>query len=154
MNFDKLNHWLTLLANIGVLIGIIVVAVQLQQTQTEMRAEASTTRTELLRETNNDAFAGNLNGLSARVENGEELSEMEMYQGRTFLNNVLRYLENLHYQNQIGVLDSEIWQGQLFTIKRMCGGDNALYSYLYPDGVTGMTYRASFRELINPPCDE
>ena len=152
MNFDNLNKWLTLLANIGVLIGIIVVAVQLQQTQTEMRAEASTVRTQLLRETNNDAFAGNLDGLSRKVQNGEELSEMEKYQGTTFLNNVLRYLENLHYQNQIGVLDNEIWQGQLFTIKRMCNGDNILYSYLYPDGVTGVSYRASFRELINPPC--
>lgn len=154
MNFEKLNHWLTLLANLGVLIGIFVVAVQLQQTQTEMSAESSTIRTEMLQQINNDALAYHIGDLQNKIEAGEELTSIESDQARTFFNNLLRFFENLHYQNQIGVLDEEIWKGQLTNIIRMCSGNNILYSHLYPEGITSTSYRESFRELMGPSCSE
>ena len=44
MNAESLNKWLTLGANIGVLIGLIIVVMELQQTQVMMSAEASMQR--------------------------------------------------------------------------------------------------------------
>jgi hypothetical protein len=40
MNTEKLNHWLSLTANIGVLIGIIFLAIEIGQTNQLMEAEA------------------------------------------------------------------------------------------------------------------
>ena len=44
MNWDKLNRWLTLLANLGVVAGLIFVAVQVQQgnEMAELQREANT----------------------------------------------------------------------------------------------------------------
>ena len=47
MNLDSLNSWLTLIANVGVLVGILVVAIELSQTQIAMQAESSATRTQM-----------------------------------------------------------------------------------------------------------
>ena len=40
MNLNKLNNWLTLIANIGVLIGIIVVVVELRQNTTAIEYDS------------------------------------------------------------------------------------------------------------------
>ena len=41
MNMEKLNPWLSLLANVGVLLGIVFLAIQIQQTNRASDAEAS-----------------------------------------------------------------------------------------------------------------
>lgn len=154
MNLEKLNQWLTLIANFGVLIGIFVVAIQLQQTQTEMKAESSTIRAEMLQTANNEALTYNIGGLTRKIDNDEALTEIEDAQARTFINNWLRFLENLHYQNQLGVLDDEIWQGQQQNFVNICNGNNQVYNYLYPEGLIGTSYRPSFVELMNSYCGD
>ena len=154
MNLDNLNKWLTLIANIGVLIGIIVVAVQLQQTQVQMSAQASTTRTELVSESFFVRLDQNIDELLVKIRNGENLTEIENSRVRTYFGRVMRYMENLHYQHQLGVLDEEIWQSNLYTLGRWCDGSNPTFKYLFPDGFTGNDFRASFRELLTPPCSE
>jgi len=151
MKFDKLNQWISLLANLGVLVGIIVVAVELQQTQTEMRGEASTMRAEMMRQTNMWALELNMAEFGLKVQGGEVPNPHEMEQARAFFGNILRYFENLHYQHEIGILDEEIWQANSRAMNSMCKGKNLEFSAVFPDGVTG-GYRASFTELINPPC--
>lgn len=41
MNFDMFNRWLTLIANLGILIGIYFVAVELNQNEIGMRAQSA-----------------------------------------------------------------------------------------------------------------
>ncbi len=154
MNLEKLNQWITLLANLGVLAGIIVVAIELRQTQTEMQGEASTMRAEMMRQTNLWALEFNIDEFGRKVSEGEEPNSDETQRARTFFSNILRYFENLHYQHEIGILDEEIWEANTVTIDRMCRGENLPFSYAYPNGITGSGYRSSFVELINPPCRE
>ena len=40
MNFDKLNQWLTLVANIGMVTGIVFVAIEVNQNSTISEATA------------------------------------------------------------------------------------------------------------------
>ena len=89
-----------------------------------------------------------------KLDAGEELTNIEIEEARTFFNGLLRFFENLHLQEQLGVLDEEIWKSNLITILNMCRGNNASYSYIFPNGITNSSYRESFRELINPPCEE
>ncbi len=50
MNLDRLNHWLTLLANIGVLAGIIFLAQEIRQNTQTMQAAAIQESTNIARE--------------------------------------------------------------------------------------------------------
>ncbi|NQV69436.1 MAG: hypothetical protein HQ498_05360 [Pseudohongiella sp.] len=154
MKLNTINEWLTLIANVGVLIGIIVVAVELQQTQIAMQGEASTVRAEMSQQITREALEFGVIESTNKIGNGEELSQIEREEVRTFFLGLLRFLENQHYQNQIGILDKEQWESNRRTIENMCIGNNIPYSYIYPNGVFNASFRESFLELLNPPCGE
>ena len=46
MNFDKLNQWLSLVSNLGVLVGIIFLAIEMDQNTAMMRAQTRDAMTE------------------------------------------------------------------------------------------------------------
>lgn len=106
MKAKRINEWLILGANFGVLVGIGLLLVELNQTSTMMRAQ---TRTELSQgivnllalSANNEQLAG----LIRRADDGEELTPDEdlQYMHRNFA--LFRYLENLHYQYRQGLFD-------------------------------------------------
>ncbi|MEQ9006414.1 MAG: hypothetical protein RLP12_00915 [Ekhidna sp.] len=154
MNLDKVNQWLTLLANLGVLIGIIVVAIELQQTQTEMRAESATMRAQMAIGNSDSRAANRIYELVQKIDSGQILTIEEEYGARNYQETLLRYFENIHYQYELGVLDEQIWQANNNGISRVC--DNSLFKYLYPDGRDGVleTFRTSFTDLVFEPCKE
>ena len=47
MDMDKLNRWMTLLANVGVIAGIIVLAVEIQQNNEQLEIQVATTLHEI-----------------------------------------------------------------------------------------------------------
>ena len=121
MKAKRINRWLTLGANFGVLIGIILLLVELDQTSTMMRAQ---TRNEVSQgivdlmslSANNEQLAS----LIRRADSGEELTPDEylQFQHRSFA--LFRYLENLHYQYRQGLFDEaefstqrEAWKAYL-----------------------------------------
>ena len=81
MNTDKLNRWLTLGANIGVLTGIILLVVELEQSRNMMRAEI---RNELAAEIigllNDVAYNPDFASILTRSNDGEELTPAEATQ--------------------------------------------------------------------------
>ena len=121
MKAKRINRWLTLGANFGVLIGIILLLVELDQTSTMMRAqtrnEVSQGIVDLLSlSANNEQLAS----LLRRADSGEELTPDEylQFQHRSFA--LFRYLENLHYQYRQGLFDEtefstqrEAWRAYL-----------------------------------------
>jgi len=110
---DTLNRWLTLGANVGVLIGIALLLIELNQNELMMRAQ---TRTELsngiVEILNLSASNPQLASLIRRADNGEELSADEyfQYQHRSFA--LFRYLENLHYQYRLGLYGEREFSAQ------------------------------------------
>lgn len=123
MKAKRVNQWLTLAANFGVLIGIILLLVELNQNSTMMRAqtryEVSQGIVDLLSLTADNA---QLASVLYRADSGEELTPDEylQYRHRTFA--LFRYIENLHYQYQQGLFDEaefvtqrEAWKAYLNT---------------------------------------
>jgi hypothetical protein len=106
MDLDKLNRWLTLCANVGVLIGLIFLIVELDQTrqmnQGETRTQVAAELLELLRDVGNNP---QLADLIHRAERGDELTPADLmqYQQRTL--SMLRYFENVQYQFRRGLYD-------------------------------------------------
>ena len=98
MDSDRINRWLTLGANLGVLVGIILLVIELNQNRDLMRAQTrsdlSVEIISLLAQTANNST---LSDIMNRGDAGEELTATEY---RQYLFNNLafyRYYENVHY---------------------------------------------------------
>ena len=118
---ERIGTWLTLVANLGVLAGLVLVILQLNQNERMIRAqtrhEIAIGIAQLLMDT-----AGNpqLNELIVRDNEGAELTPAEAYQVQLRLNALFRLWEDEHYQYRMGLYDEaefarerNTWKGVL-----------------------------------------
>ena len=118
MDSDRLNRWLALAANIGVLLGVIFVAFELRQ-NTEL-AKANTRQ-----EIAHDSFLPALTiasdeGLAAALvksESGEELSPVERQRLVTLVYATHVIYENVYFQYRSGFLTEDQWNVFLRSIE-------------------------------------
>jgi len=153
MKLDKINQWLVLIANLGVLVGLIAVVVELRQTQTAMDADASTMRAQMALDLENNSIDTKIYEVIEKLGNGENLTLEESARARLWVRTRLRHFENLHYQHQIGVLNEEIWEAALAGLGLMCG--TPIFQHVHPNwnsenGSDG--FRESFASLVAMPC--
>ena len=118
MEIQKLNQWLTLVANLGVIAGIVFLAVELRQNNEMMRAQ---TRSQLAEEVT-ELFTANMNDqpyaeILMRGNKGEELSEIEQYQYARHRSAWLWYWNNVAYQYQMGLYDENEFTRQISVIR-------------------------------------
>jgi hypothetical protein len=106
LNTEKLTRWLTLGAHVGVLIGILLVLVELDQNRDMMRAqirhELAMGIVDLLQ---TPAENAQLAGVLYRAINDQPLSEEELFQFHMRTNALFRYWEDVHYQYRVGLYD-------------------------------------------------
>jgi hypothetical protein len=106
MSEERRTRWLTFGANVGALIGLLLIVVQLQQNRDLMRAqirhELSMGIVELL---NTPAVNSQLASVLRRGSLGEELTPDERFQFELRSNALLRYWEDVHYQFRRGLYD-------------------------------------------------
>ncbi|MEJ2238529.1 MAG: hypothetical protein P8X82_09555 [Gemmatimonadales bacterium] len=111
---DRLNSWLAVLANLGVLVGIIVVVLELNQNSEMVRAQ---TRNELSNGIVGLLSAGaensELASIMRRANSGEELTADEFVQFEERQAAMYRYWENVHYQYRQGLYDETEFSKQL-----------------------------------------
>lgn len=113
MESNRLAQWLTIGANLGVLIGILLLIAELKQNQDMMRAEIrhelSVGIVDLLQ-----TAAGNeqLAGVLHRALSGEELTPAEQFQFEMRTNALFRYWEDVHYQYRVGLYDDTEFEKQ------------------------------------------
>jgi hypothetical protein len=121
MSGDRLNRLLTLGANVGALVGLLLVAVQLQQTRELMRAQIrhdlAMGIVDLL---NTPAGNSQFASVLRRGDLGETLTPDEQFQFTLRTNALLRYWEDVHYQYRQGLFDEaeylrqkEAWRAYL-----------------------------------------
>lgn len=106
MNSDKVLRWATLAANLGAVVGLILLVLGLKQNETLMRAQ-----------TRNDLSVGivdlfvrvaedaQLASVRRRADAGEVLTPDETYQYEIITRAFFRYWENVHYQYRQGLYD-------------------------------------------------
>ena len=106
MNSDRMNKWLTLGANMGVLLGIILLVIELNQNRDMMRAQIrNEMATEIIGMLSDIAYSPEFASVFNRGVAGEELTpdEATQFQMRAFA--LFRYFENVHYQYRQGLYD-------------------------------------------------
>ena len=120
MNMDQINKWLSLLTNIGVLIGIALLILELNQnaelTRAEMhamRADAKAERQMALANSGEisriaqTAFAA---GFPVKPEGLEVLTAEDRFRLTGFLGGLKEAIGNWHYLCQHNMLDEELCQ--------------------------------------------
>jgi hypothetical protein len=110
---DKVNRWLTLGANIGVLIGIILLVIELDQNREMIRAQS---RSDISRHISDHlSLLGSnreLASLMRRAEAGEELSVDEAAQQFYLFTSNKRMWENIHYQYRFGMFEEKEFEAE------------------------------------------
>jgi len=110
---ERLTRWLAIGANLGVLVGLLLLIVELQQNRDMMRAqtrhEMSAGIVDLLQTAaNNEQLADVL----LRGVSGEALTPTEMFQFEMRTNALFRYWEDVHYQYRVGLYDDAEFEKQ------------------------------------------
>ena len=113
MRSDQVAKWVALGANLGVLIGLVLLIFELSQTRKMMKAqvrhELAMGIVDILQvPASNQELARAL----VRANAGEELTPLEMYQVRMRTNALFRYWEDVHYQYRIGLYDDAEFERQ------------------------------------------
>jgi len=107
-----LGQSITILANIGVIAGIIFLAYELRQNTLATELVAAQGHLEATATANQQMVAyPHLAELVARTLEGGELSRAEELQINNGYQTQLRSWQNSHYQYERGALDEAIWQG-------------------------------------------
>jgi hypothetical protein len=95
LDYEKLNSWLAVLANLGVLIGIFFLAIELRQNNELMEAEARFNRVSASAEAYNiRSTNGELAEIHVKVNKSQPLTDVELYR---FESSHMRFLINMEW---------------------------------------------------------
>lgn len=128
--FERLSSWLAVIANLGVLIGLILVILQLTQNERMIRAQTrhdiSDEIVTLLLET---AANERLNSIYYRGNAGEPLDPEDAHAYNMRLNALLRYWEDVDYQHRMGLYDEDEFDKHRLAWQNMMSSSARAVSY-------------------------
>ena len=86
---DKMNRWLTLTANIGVVIGLLLLLVELRQNTEMMQAQITQSRSESAQSENQAVFnSDHIPAVISKVRAGVKLSEEELAENKRWVDSL------------------------------------------------------------------
>ena len=111
MDSDRLNRWLSLIANIGVVVGLFVLIAEVNHASRLAEVEAYQTRVRDIQELNiqlamSDSLADILS--KAESEGLESLNPSEFRRARAWYGAIMRGMQGQYYQYQNGFLDRAV----------------------------------------------
>ena len=109
MNLDRLNQWLTLLANFGVIGGLIFLGFEIRQNTVAVQASAIQESTSVARE-QLLMYATNPSLIELILTPNESLSEIQVRQLAAATRSFWIGMQGLHGQWKMGVLPDDEWQ--------------------------------------------
>ncbi len=113
MNLDRLNQFIQIAANFGVILSITFLAFELSQNREMMKAQ---TRHEMSQGVVDllliEATNPELNRILNRGLSGEEITGVELERLQIMMNAYFRYWEDVHYQYRAGLYDDSEFSRQ------------------------------------------
>ena len=122
MRADSVNRWLTLSANVGVMIGLILLVIELNQNSSLVRAQIHQARSDnyvsnmiALADTENllPAYEKLINAGVLNAAALDTLDSIERARVRRYAQARLGGYDNLFYQYRLGYLDDEFYQSRV-----------------------------------------
>ena len=145
MNIEKTNHWLSIIANFGVLVGVIFLAIEMRQNTEAINGQSRQA-----------IFAGSQEELFKFLEYPEltvllastetELSPEQKVQIDSLLTSALRAREFAWRQYNAGILDQDTWDTELEVIRILVGSERAR-NWWQSAGV--VQFNGVFRDIVS-----
>ena len=105
MNSEKINSWLSLLANIGVVVGLVLLIIELNQNTEQMRAQMNQMRAESAAAQQHAYFNSEyIPAIVTKVRNGDELTPEEQRRYSSYIRSLNRIQDNNLWQYNQGYL--------------------------------------------------
>jgi len=109
MSIDRINQWLTLLANFGVIGGLVFLGLEIQQNTTAVQASAIQESTNVARQ-QLLMYATDPSLIELKLTPSDELTETQRAQLAATDRSFWIGMQGLHRQWKMGVLPDEEWQ--------------------------------------------
>ena len=142
---------ISIISNLVLLISVIVLILEVRQNQTGMLAQSSYERTRMAI-ANDLALTNGARSLLAKIRTDAELDDEEEQELMSYYVQMMRYFENLHYLNGIGVLDNQIWEANKSGIELFCSHQLANPAYPVLGEEQEFKYRADFVQFWRSTC--
>ena len=109
MKGEKLNSWLSLGANVGVVIGLVLLVMEIQQNTDMMEAQINQSRTETAISEQQAGYNSDyMPAIRVKVEREEQLSREEMLRYEDYVRAFNRNMDNQLWQYNRGFLGNNI----------------------------------------------
>lgn len=109
MRFESINQWLTLTANVGVVIGIAFLAIEIQQNTNMMQAQVAQSRFESAVAVSEAEYTSDyLTTIKEALENGAEVTPIEERSYVSWLRTYLRSQDSLFQQSELGLTEDYV----------------------------------------------
>jgi hypothetical protein len=109
MNAEKLNAWLSLGANVGVVIGLVLLIFEISQNTEMMQAQINQSRTDTaLSEQQAVYTSDHVPSMLVKIDRGEELSDEDLIRYERFFRAFNRNQDNNLWQYNEGYLEDNI----------------------------------------------
>jgi len=148
---DRLNRWLTLVANLGVIAGIVFLGYELRQNTLATKITAADNFVSSINEANSLLISDKqLSEALLKARRGEQLSDLEELALGTFWNTVLRNWQRAFFLSQEDVLDASFWRTQEAAILAVLCNDRSLYDHWQR---TRERYESEFNHILDSAAD-
>jgi hypothetical protein len=130
MKNNNLGQTANAIANVGVIVGILLLVFELSQNRDMMRAQ---TRNEISRGVvellGSPSTNIELADAWSKIRQGDPITPAQGVMLETFSESVFRYWENVHYQYRQGLYEEEEFSKHLDTMIELTTNDEALKSW-------------------------
>jgi hypothetical protein len=146
MNMDKVNQWLSLLGNLGVVAGIIFLAIELQNNTRATEAQTRNSMTENLVSWQMAIGSDEYTAQTWVKGNNQidQLTQVERAAYGQIVQSIFRNWENEWYQYQTGLFSEEEFLPRIGRMERAISFCS--YQQIWGDG---SAYSVGLRELVN-----
>ncbi len=108
---DRVNSWLSLIASIGILAGLVLVAIEVNQNTDQLRLQLVFQTTQKLFENNRDLLGDNPTPTIAKsITNPEDLTYEEFLIASSYVLNQLNEWEDRFFIHEAGLISDRDWK--------------------------------------------
>lgn len=136
MMSEQINKWLTLVANIGVIFGLILVALELRQNSELMRVQIHQARADSAMASNEQSFNSDyIPPILVKVQQGDDLSPEESIRFTDYFRAMNRNQDNVLSQYDAGMLGNNTPRSIVTYVCQFINGSEAsLAAWEYTKG--------------------
>ena len=147
---DRLRLFIEITGFSAVVVSLLLVAMELNQSQNAMEAASMDARNQRIIDNSLLGIEFEISEAMEKIRSGVEISASEYIRLRAFLEAMLRNWETIHFQYTLGVADEEMWVANLQGLENVL--NTPWVDVVIPDWkefTASSTYRASFVELMD-----